>query len=72
MKHTSNARADRYPVRREITTDAHQVSTNASPFCEINDDGECEAQWHTHAGPVKLPLWAHLSRIRPYAPERVL
>lgn len=63
MHHPSNARADRYPVRREITTDGPATSTEVTPFCQIDEDGLCQQAWHVHTGPVRPPLWARLKEV---------
>jgi len=53
MFHPHNARSDRYPVLRELTTDGPHVSHEVTPFCQVNDDRVCETAWHIHAGPIR-------------------
>jgi hypothetical protein len=63
MMHASNARADRYPVRREITTDGPAASAEVTPFCQIDKDGVCQTPHHVHTRPVHTPAWARLREV---------
>lgn len=63
MQHKHNARADRYPVRRRAVTDGPHTSREITPFCQIDDDGVCEQEWHVHSGPVRTPLWARWRKV---------
>jgi len=66
MPYPSNARADRYPVTRVATT-GPRTSTTETPFCDVNDQGWCENEFHTHTDRVR-PLrrrWTLRHKVNP-------